>query len=145
MVQVRQHKLSKNELERQRECTLLSVLVSNHLHDERFLDPTASADEIGPLKIGATLDGDIPVRITVKKRSYGPAWIEWRLWPTEPGRSTWGTMTIFRATTAKAFLQVATYDRARKRSPRLAEISIPDAKWGLSSPFFGEFGIVTTY
>jgi hypothetical protein len=65
MRRVRQHKLSKNELERQRECTLVSVLVSNHLHDHRFLDPTASAHEIGPLKIHATLDGDIPVRITI--------------------------------------------------------------------------------
>jgi hypothetical protein len=136
MGRVCQHKLSKNELERQLECTFVSVLVSNHLHDERFLDPTASAEEIGPLKIDATLDGDIPVRITVKKRSYGPAWIEWRLWPTEPGRSTWGTMSIFRASTAKAFLKVATYDRARNRSSRLAKISTPGAKWGLSSPFF---------
>lgn len=145
MGQVRQHKLSKNELERQRECTLVSVLVGNHLHDERFLDPTASADEIGSLKIDATLDRDIPVWITVKKRSYGPAWIEWRLWPNDPGRSTWGTMTIFRANAAKAFMQVATYDRARKRSRRLAEISIPDAKWGLNSHFFGVLGIATTY
>jgi hypothetical protein len=145
MGRVGQHKLSKNELERQRECTLVSVLVSNHLHDQRFLDPTASADEIGPLIIDATLDGDIPVRITVKKRSHGPTWIKWQLWPAEPGRSTWGTMTIFRATTAKAFLQVATYDRARNRSSRLAEISTLGAKWGLTSPFFGEFGIVTTY
>jgi hypothetical protein len=132
-------------MERDYEWTIISVLVSNWLHDTRVLDPTELADEIGPVTYDAVLDGDIPVRILIRKTCCEPARIEWHAWPIELGRRTWGTMSILRLSATRAILLCGTYDRARRRSERLREIPLPDAKWGLSSSHCDRLGIETTY
>lgn len=130
--------------ERAREYIIVSVLVANYLHDARLLDPNAVSDEVS-LTVDTILDGDIPVRIQTHKNCYGPARIEWHLWPDEPGRRTWGTMSVGRLSVTKAIFEAGSYDRSRKRSPRLAKIPLPDAKWGLSSTDFKRLGIDTTF
>lgn len=132
-------------MERDREWLVVSVLVANYLHDAKLLDPNAIADEVFFGNINTVLDGDIPARIRVEKKCYDPTSIKWHLWPDEPGRSTWGTMVIHRFGPAKAILGRGTYDRARKRSPRLAEVLPPNAKRGLSFSEFERHGIATTF
>lgn len=131
--------------ERESEVVVLSILTSNYLHDAGLLDANAVADEVGPLTVEAILDGDIPIRIEVRKEFYGPASVEWHLWPNERGRRTWGTMFVHRLSATKALLTFGSYDRARKPSQRLARVPLPDARWGLTSSHFERFGIETTY
>jgi hypothetical protein len=131
--------------ERLREQTIISVIVVNYLHDARILDPAAAAQQLDPVTVETLIDGDIPVRIEVQKEGSGPAWIQWHLWPDEPGRQTWGTISVRRLSVTKAILAVGSYDRSCKRSPRLAAIPLPDGKWGLSSTECERCGIETTY
>lgn len=119
--------------ERLREQTIISVIVANYLHDARVLDPTDPAWQVGVHTLKTLIDGDIPVRIEVQKEWSGPVWIRWHAWPDEPGRRTWGTMSVGRLSAAKAILIAGSYDRSCKRTPRLAKIARPDAKWGLWS------------
>lgn len=131
--------------ERVREQTIVSVIVANLLHDARILNPTDPAQQLDPLTVETLIDGDIPVRIEVKKESSGPAWIQWHLWPDEPGRRTWGMMSVGRLGVTKAILEAGSYDRSRQRSPRLANIPLPDATWGLWSTDCERLGIETTF
>jgi hypothetical protein len=135
----------KTEEERERECTFVSALVSNLLHDARVLDPNAPAAVIEPAAFDAVIDGDIPVRINVRKKSYGPAIVEWELWSDELGPRTRGTTVIHRFTGTKATLEPLFYERFRKRRPRLATMRVPYAKWGLRSSALSKYGIETTY
>jgi hypothetical protein len=135
----------KTEEERERECTLISALISNWLHDTGILDPNALADELASVTCDAVIDGDIDARIRVRKKCYGPAYVEWELWPGEPGRRTHGIMTIYRFTGTKASLEPVFYVRSRKRSHRLATMHVPYAKWGLRSSALSKYGIETTY
>lgn len=132
-------------MEREYEKTIISILVANYLHDARILDSTNPAQLVSALAVETLIDGDIPVRIKVQKESAGPAWIQWHLWPDEPGRRTWGTMSVGRLSVSKAILLTGSYDRSRMRSPRLAKIPQPDAKWGLSSTECGQLGVKTTF
>ena len=131
--------------ERLREQMMISVVVANHLHDTRILDPTDPAQQLDLLTVETLIDGDIPVRIEVQKEWSGPAWIRWHVWPDEPGRRTWGTMSVGRLSAANASLLVGSYDRSSKRSPRLAKIAQPNATWGLCSTNFERLGIETTF
>lgn len=139
-----QYRLNQIALERLREHTVISTLVVNHLHDARILDPTDLTQQVH-LTLDTLIDGDIPARIEVRKDSAGSAWITWRLWPVEPGLLTWGSMSLGRLSVTRAILTTASYDRSLARSARLARISIPDAKWGVSSATCTRFGIETTF
>jgi hypothetical protein len=132
-------------VERLREHTIISVLIANYLQNERILDPTNSAQQLGPVIIETLIDGDIPVRIEVQKQSSGPAWIEWLLWPHEPGRQTRGGASLRRLSVTNPLLGEGPYGRWRKRSERLGRIALPVAKWGLKSPQLLRFAITTTY
>ena len=132
-------------MEREYERTMVSILVANYLHDARILDPTNPAQQVGGLAVETLIDGDIPVRIEVQKESSEPAWIQWHLWSGEPGRRTWGTMSVGRLNVNKAILVTGSYDRSCKRSPRLAKIPQPEAKWGLALMDCGRLGIETTF
>lgn len=126
------------------EQTMISVIIAKYLHDAQILDVTDPAQQLGHLTVEILIDGEIPVRIDVQKECCGPAWIKWHLWPNEPGRRTWGTMSVGQLSAAKAILVLGHYDRACKRSPRLAKISLPDARRGRWSTEFKQFGIETT-
>jgi hypothetical protein len=137
--------MSKNvQQEREREWTIVTVTVSNFLHDERWLDPGGIGDELG-FTIDTTLDGDIPVRININKKCGGPVELEWELWPGDAGRRTRGNATIHRLSRTKAILLPGFYERSIKRSRRLAKITVPDAKWGLGGSMLEKCGIETTY
>jgi hypothetical protein len=150
-VRIRQSRLNSqataNDIraERHREWLVISVLVANYLHDAHILDPTDPAQQVGLLTLDTLIDGDIPVRIEVEKESFGPAWVQWHLWIAQPGRRTWGTMSVARLSMTKAILEAGSYDRSRKRCPRLAAVPLPDATWGLSSTDCERLGIETTF
>lgn len=131
--------------ERLSEQTTISVIVANYLHDARILDPTDPVQQLGPLTVETLIDGDIPVRIEVQKESSGPAWIQWHLWPDEPGRRTWGTMAVGRFSVTRAILWPGSYDGSLERRPRLAIVPQPDATWGLWSTDCERLGIDTTF
>lgn len=139
--------LTANDIraERLREQMIISVIIANYLHDTRMLDPADPAQQLGALTLETLIDGNIPVRIGVQKESSGPAWIGWHIWPDDAGRRTWGTMSVSRLSATKAILVAGSYDRSRKRSPRLAKIALPCATWGLYSTDFERLGIETTY
>lgn len=140
-------------MERKREWLYVSILVINHLHDLGVLDPDNGWDaywqgwDQPPEILNAHVDDDIPARLEVHHQRTGPAWIEWRLWPDEPGQTTWGTVALHRFPGKPLFCVIGggSYDRARRRSPRLSRIAVPDGKWGLRSSEFERFGIITTY
>jgi hypothetical protein len=137
--------MSKNvQQEREREWTSVSVLVINFLNDERILDPNAVADEF-QFDLDTMLDGDIPVHIRAAKKCYGPIEVEWELWRSERGQRTRGTATIHRMSGTDAILEAGFYERSRSRSPRLAKLRVPYAKWGLRSSLIEQSGIETTY
>jgi hypothetical protein len=131
--------------ERLLEQTIISVIVANYLHDVRILDPNNPAQQVDSLTVETVIDGEIPMRIEVQKECSGPAWIKWHAWPNECGRRTWGTVSVRRLSTTTAILVAGSYDRSCARSPLLAKIPLPDAKWGIWSPDFERFGIETTY
>jgi hypothetical protein len=134
----------KTREQRERECTLVSVAVSNYLHDARLLDANGVIDELN-LEVDAVIDGDIPVHIKAEKKWYGPVSLHWELWSEEPGRRTRGFVVIHRLTGTKALLQPVSYERSCKRSPRLAALDVACAKWGLRASSFDKYGIETTY
>lgn len=51
---------------------IISVIISNHLHDARILDPTDPAQQIGQFVVESLIDGDIPMRIEVEKDCQAP-------------------------------------------------------------------------
>ena len=138
------YRLNQTALERLREHIVISTLVANHLHDARILNPTDLTQQV-QLTLDIHIDNDIPARIEVRKGSSGSAWVTWCLWPAEPGRLTWGSMSLGRLSVTRAILTTGSYDRSLARSARLAGISMPDAKWGVSSAACTRFGIETTY
>lgn len=131
--------------ERLREQTIISVFVSNYLHDARIMDATDPAQQLRPLALDTLIDGDIRVRIEVQKDWSGPAWISWCLWPDEQRRRTSGTMSLNRLSVVKACLTIVSYDRSLARRARLARIPMPHAKWGVSSAAFAHLGLETTF
>lgn len=130
---------------RLREQAIISVLVSNYLHDARILDPANPAQQLDPVIVETLIDGDIPVSIEVRKESSGPAWIQWRLWFAQPRQRVWGTMSVGRLNVTEAILKSGSYDGSLKRRPRLAAIPLPDATWGLWSANCEQLGIETTF
>jgi hypothetical protein len=132
-------------MERFREWLVVSVLAINHAHEVRALDPCSIVRRRQTTTLRAMLDGDIPALIGIHESPAGPAWIDWLVWPDDNGRRTRGGASVHRLSATMAVLAGGPYDRSRKRSDRLARIPLPDAKWGLTSPEFERFRIITTY
>lgn len=132
-------------MERDYEWLVISVLAINHAHDVRALNPCSVLGGRQTITLRTMLDGDIPALIGIHQSPAGLAWVEWLLWPDEPGRRTRGGASVHRLAVTKAVMEGGPYDRSRKRSIRLGQIALPDAKWGLTSSEFARFGITTTY
>jgi hypothetical protein len=132
-------------MSRDREWLVVSVVTANYLNQESLLRLSASrrSSDQEIVSLETVFDGDIPVRITIHQHGTESAWVEWRLWPDEGGRRTFGAFALRRHPGQHLELIAGgTYDRATKRSARLARIPSPAAQHGLRCSAFEQFGIL---